>query len=280
MDGMEEVKERNFRGAGRMASGELGRRRRASRELKWVGAYSEARPDGPSSQCEEELVLCQRCWLAGPAGCAGPTFPDTLTIAAGSRISLPTPSSVALSVACLKRRPVSHFVTAFNNYGQNARGVAPSPPQPMLRDFLASALPHGNPPVASPRALSPPPLAPLAPSGPVWEERGGRRRFKPISSELVRHMSAGVHFSRFATPEMLCAWLGPCTHATSTRTRRSGHSMPPASLVLLMHLSVAKLTCPGHLDASLREASPHTQALCPLPTACIMPSGVLWTGRL
>lgn len=179
-----------------MASGELGRRRRASRELKWVGAYSEARdPTLPGPNARRSL--CSRCWLRR-------TFPDSLTIGAGSRNSLPTPRSVALSVAY---RPVSRFVTSFNNYGQNVRGPL-SPPQSTLRDFLASALPHGNPPVPSPRTLSLS-LSPLAPSGPVWEERGGRGRFKPISSELVRHMSAGVHFSRFATPEMLCAWLGP-----------------------------------------------------------------------
>lgn len=152
------------------------------------------------------------------ASCAGPS----LTIGAGSRNSLPTPRSIALSVAY---RPVSRFVTSFNNYGQNVRGP-PSPPQSTLRDFLASALPHGNPPVPSPPTLSM--LSPLAPSGPVQEERGGRRRFKPISSELVRHMSAGVHFSRFATPEMLCAWLGPYTHAI--RSRRSGRSMPSPTL--------------------------------------------------
>lgn len=58
MDGMEEVRERKFRRSNRsMASGELGRRRRASRELKWVGAYSEARvrrlqvPNARRSSC-------------------------------------------------------------------------------------------------------------------------------------------------------------------------------------------------------------------------------------
>lgn len=60
-----------------MASGELARRRRASRELKWVGAYSEARVQTlAGSQCEEELML----WgpdregpsLTAPYGCRGP----------------------------------------------------------------------------------------------------------------------------------------------------------------------------------------------------------------
>lgn len=51
-----------------MASGELGRRRRASRELKWVGAYSEARdPTLPGPNARRSL--CSGCWLRR-------TFPD------------------------------------------------------------------------------------------------------------------------------------------------------------------------------------------------------------
>lgn len=67
-----------------MASGELGRRRRASRELKWVGAYSEARVR------TLQVPMRGRAHALGP-GCEGPS----LTIGAGSRTSLPTPRSVA-----------------------------------------------------------------------------------------------------------------------------------------------------------------------------------------
>lgn len=118
-------------------------------------------------------------------------------------------------------------------------------------------------------------------SGPLWEERGGRRCFKPISSELVRHMSAGVHFSRFATPEMLCAWLGPCTHATRSNEvgalRVNAHpgSWPLASSMMLMHLSVAKLTISGCLYVWLSPQSliaPSVSA-----TNCLLPA---WRGPL
>lgn len=153
MDGMEEVRERKFRGSRLNGLGGAGKTSSCQQRAKVGGGLlRSSRPDAPSSQCEEELAL-----PAPGAGCEGPS----LTIAAGSRNSLPTPRRVALSVAY---RPVSRFVTSFNNYGQNVRGPR-SPPQPTLRDFLASALPHGNPPVPSPPTL---PLDYLLTVGILW----------------------------------------------------------------------------------------------------------------
>lgn len=115
---------------------------------------------------------------------------------------------------------------------------------------------------------------PLAPSGPVWEERGGRRRFKPISSELVRHMRTGVHFSRFATPEMLCAWLGPYTHAM--RSRRSGRSCqrsPWAMATGLVDAVDAPVNCQADrfwppMSASVKPR--RTECVyCPVPASCM-----------
>lgn len=52
-----------------MASGELGRRRRASRELKWVGAYSEARvPTVPAPNARRSLCSASLPRGAGSLG--------------------------------------------------------------------------------------------------------------------------------------------------------------------------------------------------------------------
>lgn len=176
MDGMEEVKERNFRGSRLNGLWGAGKTSSCQQRAKVGGGLlRSSSPDSPRSPMRGG-ACCPG------ANCKGPS----LTIGCGSRTSLPTPRSVALSVAY---RPVSHFVTDFNNYGQNVRGRPPSPPQPTLRDFLASALSHGNPPVAG--FTSYPVTVPLwPPLGQSGRSVGVLRRFKPISSELVRHMSA------------------------------------------------------------------------------------------
>lgn len=87
-------------------------------------------------------------------------------------------------------------------------------------------------------------------------------------------MRTGVHFSRFATPEMLCAWLGPYTHAM--RSRRSGRSCqrsPWAMATGLVEVVDAPVSCQADrfwppMSASVKPR--RTECVyCPVPASCM-----------
>lgn len=171
MDGMEEVKERNFRGSRLNGLWGAGKTSSCQQRAKVGGGLlRSSSPDSPRSPMRGG-ACCPG------ANCKGPS----LTIGCGSRTSSPTPRSVALSVAY---RPVSHFVTDFNNYGQNVRGPPLRRPSPRcgtssLPRFLTEILQW----LASPRTLSP------FPSGPLWASLGGAWGSLDASNRSRRNLS-------------------------------------------------------------------------------------------
>lgn len=155
-----------------MHSGELGRRRRASRELKWVGAYSEARVPtlpGPKARRSSRSSL----WVLGLAGCEAPS----LTIGAGSRTSLPTPRGVALPVAY---RLVSHFVNHLQQLWSKCPGGLLCRPRHVtgLPRFRASSRKYSSSFTSHPVTVPPGP-------GSLWATLGGAWGLSILQTDLV-----------------------------------------------------------------------------------------------